>query len=107
MTVQDTAGLTAAQWDAAIVHDTAPMATAKQIVTTLTDAVTPNDESASSVVKPGMVTSIKNLYQSKPDNRGKTTWVDKYPDDLEDAAENAETLKYALIIRNTKCYDGR
>ena len=57
--------------------------------------------------KPGMITDVKNLYQSKPDNRGKTTWVDKYPDDLEEAAENAESARYALLIRNSKCYDGR
>ena len=59
------------------------------------------------VVEPGMISDVKNLYQTKPDNRGKTTWVDKYPDDLEEAAENAETARYALLIRNKKCYDGR
>lgn len=58
-------------------------------------------------VKPGMISDIKNLYQTKPDSRGKSTWVDKYPDDLEEAAENAETARYALLIRNKKCYDGR
>ena len=66
-----------------------------------------NDNDASSEVKPGMITDVKNLYQSKPDNRGKTTWVEKYPDDLEEAAENAESARYALLIRNSKCYDGR
>ena len=64
-----------------------------------------NDEP--SEIKPGMISDAKNLYQSKPDNGGRTTWVDKYPDDLEEAAENAETARYALLIRNTKCYDGR
>lgn len=57
--------------------------------------------------KPGMIPDVKNLYQTKPDARGKSTWVDKYPDDLEEAAENAETARYALLIRNKKCYDGR
>ena len=57
--------------------------------------------------KPGMITDVKNLYQSKPDNHGKTTWVDTYPDDLQEAAENAESARYALLIRNKKCYDGR
>lgn len=57
--------------------------------------------------KPGMISDVKNLYQTKPDARGKSTWVDKYPDDLEEAAENAETARYALLIRNKKCYDGR
>ena len=87
-------------------QETAPIATAKQVATTLANAVSTNVES-STVVKPGMISDIKNLYQSKPDSRGKTTWVDKYPDDLEEAAENAETAKYALVIRNNKCYDGR
>ena len=57
--------------------------------------------------KPGMISGIKNLYQTKPDARGRSTWVTKYPDDLEEAAENAETARYALLIRNKKCYDGR
>lgn len=55
----------------------------------------------------GMISDVKNLYQTKPDNRGRSTWVDKYPDDLEEAAENADTAQYALVIRNKKCYDGR
>ena len=57
--------------------------------------------------KPGMIPDVKNLYQTKPDARGKSTWVDKYPDDIEEAAENAETARYALLLRNKKCYDGR
>lgn len=61
----------------------------------------------STEAKPGMISDAKNLYQTKPDSRGKSTWVDKYPDDLEEAAENADTARYALLIRNKKCYDGR
>ncbi|KAL9630516.1 MAG: hypothetical protein Q9204_004683 [Flavoplaca sp. TL-2023a] len=57
--------------------------------------------------KVGMISDVKNLYEGKPDSRGKSTWVDKYPDDLEEAAENAETARYALLIRNKKAYDGR
>ena len=58
-------------------------------------------------VKAGMITDVKNLYEGKPDSRGRTNWVDKYPDDIEEAAENAETAKFALLVRNKKCYDGR
>ena len=54
-----------------------------------------------------MISDVKNLYEGKPDHRGRTTWVDKYPDDLEEAAENAESARYALLIRNKKSYDGR
>lgn len=57
--------------------------------------------------KVGMISDAKNLYEGKPDSRGRSTWVDKYPDDLEEAAENAETARYALLIRNKKSYDGR
>ena len=68
---------------------------------------TVNGDGEASDKKPGMIADVKNLYQSKPDNRGRTTWVDKYPDDLEEAAENAQTARYALLIRFNKCYDGR
>ena len=68
---------------------------------------TDSDNDASSNVEQGMITDVKNLYQSKPDGRNMTTWVDKYPDDLEEAAEDAESARYALLIRNRKCYDGR
>lgn len=57
--------------------------------------------------KAGVIPEVKYLYQGKPDSRGESTWVDKYPDDLEEAAENAETARYAFLIRNKKCYDGR
>ncbi len=55
----------------------------------------------------GMRCDIKNLYQGEADRRGRFTWVDKYPENLEEAAENAETARYALLIRNNKCFDGR
>lgn len=87
------------------IQEIAPIAAAKEIVSNLTNAASNSD--ASNKAEPGMIGDIKNLYQSKPDNKGKTTWVDKYPDDLEEAAENAETARYALLIRNIKCYDGR
>ena len=72
----------------------------------LVDRTSYNDVQPSDV-KPGMKSDVKNLYQSKPDNRGKTSWVDKFPDDLEEAGENAESARYALLIRYKKCYDGR
>ena len=86
--------------------ESSPAVAEKDAATSSIDG-TNTDNDASSNVKPGMITDVKNLYQSKPDNRNKTTWVDKYPDDLEEAAENAESARYALLIRNSKCYDGR
>src|SRR6266516_1533761 len=56
---------------------------------------------------PGMICDIKNLYQGPEDRRGRFTWSDKYPEDLEEAAENETTAKYALLIRNRKCFDSR
>lgn len=80
------------------------MAAVKVVASKLVDGVTNGEaSSSSSVVKPGMITNVKNLYQSKPDDCDRTTWVEKYPDDLEEAAENAETAQYALLIRNSKC----
>lgn len=56
---------------------------------------------------PGMIVDVKNLYLSKPDKHGRTSWIDEYPDDLAEAAENAESARFALLIRNKKSYDGR
>lgn len=86
--------------------ESSPVAAVKEIAANAVVRTT-NADDASSDVKLGMITDVKNLYQSKPDDRGQTTWVDKYPDDLEEAAENAESARYALLIRNSKCYDGR
>lgn len=85
------------------VQEIAPASAAKDMAASLVNGIA-DGEAAS---KLGMITDVKNLYPSKPDNRGRTTWVDTYPDDLEEAAENAETARYALLIRNSKCYDGR
>jgi hypothetical protein len=49
----------------------------------------------------GLIADIKNLYQ-KYDKHGCLVWTDQYPDDLEEAAENEETLKYAVIVRYSK-----
>lgn len=49
----------------------------------------------------GLMTDSKDLY-AKYDSNGDRSWTDKYPDDLEEAAENEETQKYAVIIRKSK-----
>jgi len=56
---------------------------------------------------PGMKCEPRNLYEGKPDNRGRTSWTTTYPTDIDEPAENAESAQYALIVRNRKCYDGR
>jgi hypothetical protein len=55
----------------------------------------------------GSIASIKSLYQGPEDSQGRAQWLDKYPEDVEEAAENEETDKYALIARKAKCFDGR
>lgn len=88
------------------VLESSPVMALKDAATNMADAMT-NGNGVISDIKPGMITDVKNLYQSKPDEHDKTTWVDTYPDDLQEAAENAESARYALLIRNKKCYNGR
>ncbi|KAI4288504.1 MAG: hypothetical protein L6R35_002235 [Caloplaca aegaea] len=57
--------------------------------------------------EPGMVPQIKNLYPGEKDERGRFTTTDKVPEDLPEPEETEETARYALLIRNNKCYDGR
>lgn len=64
-------------------------------------------DGSSSTTKSGMKCDIKNLYQGEEDRRGRFTWVDKYPEDWEEAAENTETGRYALLVRNKKSFDSR
>ncbi|KAL2136474.1 hypothetical protein VTI74DRAFT_3493 [Chaetomium olivicolor] len=55
----------------------------------------------------GSVSEIKNIYRGAADDDGNWTWVDKYPDDVEEAAENEETATYAVVVRNQKSNDSR
>jgi hypothetical protein len=60
---------------------------------------------ASKVTVNGMESDVKDLYQGAEDNRGRYTWTDKYPEDLEKAAEDEVTARYAILVRHKKCYD--
>jgi hypothetical protein len=55
----------------------------------------------------GSVSETKNIYRSPKDDDGNWTWVDKYPEDVEDAAENEETETFAILVRNVKSNDSR
>ena len=48
----------------------------------------------------GMKCERMNLYQ-KWDMHARFTWTEKYPSDIEEAAENEETVKYAVLVRNS------
>ncbi|KAJ6438231.1 AAA family protein [Purpureocillium lavendulum] len=52
----------------------------------------------------GIVPESKDLY-AKLDQHGNRSWTEKKPDDLEEAAENEETEKYAIIVRKQKPTD--
>lgn len=49
----------------------------------------------------GMVCEKKDLYQEIDGNKS-VTWTYKMPDNLGKAAENKETQKYAILVRNSK-----
>jgi hypothetical protein len=55
----------------------------------------------------GSVSEAKHIYKGASDDDGNWTWVDKYPDDVEEAAENEETATYAVVVRNQKSNDSR
>jgi len=56
-------------------------------------------------VEPGMQCGLKNLYSGKEDKRGRFRWQDTIPADVGKPAEDAETAKWALLVRNVKVYN--
>ena len=59
----------------------------------------------SKITLDGMESGVKDLYQGAEDKRGRYTWTDRYPEDLEKAAEDEVTARYAILVRHKKCYD--
>lgn len=57
------------------------------------------------MIDPGMHCALKNLYSGKEDKRGRFQWQDTIPEDVGKPVENAETAKYALLVRNVKVYN--
>jgi len=64
------------------------------------------DDEAKEAIKVGMECDLKHLYQ-KEDDKGRTSWTDTYPEDLDEAAENETTAKFAILVRNKKSFDSR
>ncbi|KAL8664156.1 MAG: hypothetical protein Q9168_007957 [Polycauliona sp. 1 TL-2023] len=58
-------------------------------------------------VEPGMIPDIKTLYLDTNHESGRPTVNDKAPNDLPEPKESEETARYALLIRYTRCFDGR
>lgn len=60
-----------------------------------------DDDEKKEKVMVGLVCDTKDLY-AKYDENGARSWTEKLPSDLEEAAENEDTQKYAVIIRKSK-----
>lgn len=71
-----------------------------------TEDKTISDDGSDEAAKAGMECDVKNLYQ-KEDEHGRFTWTDKYPENLDEAAENEITARYAILVRNKKSFDSR
>ncbi|PWY75469.1 P-loop containing nucleoside triphosphate hydrolase protein [Aspergillus heteromorphus CBS 117.55] len=65
------------------------------------------DEVGEQYAPQGSISQVHNLYQTKPDENGCTSWTKEEPHDLVEPAENLESDQFALLVRNVKCYDGR
>ncbi|KAK5123020.1 hypothetical protein LTR85_003586 [Meristemomyces frigidus] len=53
----------------------------------------------------GMSVGYKHLYSGKEDKRGRFQWQTTIPEDLGKPAEDAESEKFAIIVRNVKVYN--
>lgn len=53
----------------------------------------------------GMSCGLKNLYSGKEDKKGRFQWQETVPEDIGKPVENAETAKWALLVRNVKVYN--
>lgn len=72
----------------------------------LETSVSKLDTKPQQVNEAGMACDLKNLYQ-KEDDRGRFTWTETYPDNLDEAAENEVTARFAILVRNKKSFDSR
>ncbi|PSK60389.1 Mitochondrial inner membrane i-AAA protease supercomplex subunit YME1 [Elsinoe australis] len=53
----------------------------------------------------GMNVGLKHLYSGKEDKKGRFQWQTTIPEDVGKPAEDAETQKWALIVRHIKVYN--
>ncbi|PLN84344.1 P-loop containing nucleoside triphosphate hydrolase protein [Aspergillus taichungensis] len=54
--------------------------------------------------RPGSICTVKHIYRDPKDD---SNWLSEYPEDAGEAAENEETAKVAVIVRNAKSEDSR
>ena len=56
----------------------------------------------------GSLSSVTHIYGvEEDDDEGQYSWFDKFPEKVQEAAENEETARHAFVIRNVKSYDSR
>ena len=55
----------------------------------------------------GSLSSIQNLYAGPADRCGRYTWSATVPSSIPEAAENDETARHALVVRQTQSFDSR
>jgi hypothetical protein len=53
----------------------------------------------------GMSVGLKQLYSGKEDKKGRFQWQATIPDDLPTPAEDAESAKWAIIVRNVRSFN--
>lgn len=53
----------------------------------------------------GMTIGYKQLYSGEEDKRGRFTWQTEVPKDLGKPAEDAESAKWAIIVRRVRVYN--
>ncbi|KAK4971110.1 hypothetical protein LTR66_011517 [Elasticomyces elasticus] len=53
----------------------------------------------------GMSVGLKHFYSGKEDKRGRFQWQTTIPEDVGKPAEDAETSRWALLVRNVKVYN--
>jgi hypothetical protein len=63
------------------------------------------DEEPLDLAEIGMSCGLKNLYSGKEDKKGRYQWQDEIPKDVGKPVENAQTAKWALLVRNVKVYN--
>ncbi|KAF2465299.1 P-loop containing nucleoside triphosphate hydrolase protein [Lindgomyces ingoldianus] len=72
------------------------------VINGVTNGVSSGDDEH---LEPGMKSGMKNLYSGKEDKKGRYQWQDTIPEDVGNPVENAETAKWALLVRNVKVYN--
>lgn len=74
------------------------------------DAVKPPTDKADTNMAPlqphevGMTVGLKQLYSGKEDRRGRFQWQTEIPKDVGKPAEDAESEKWAIIVRHIRVY---